>query len=70
MTRHVAASLNLDLQRFADILNAGPMASDVSRPKIDKLSRRDFLRQAGLSDVLKNARLLAEEARPQALLIP
>lgn len=52
---HFAARHGLDMDRFADILNAGPMASDVSRVKIDKLRNRDFSRQAGISDVLKTA---------------
>lgn len=60
---HFAARHGLDMDRFADILNAGPMASDVSRVKIDKLRNRDFSRQAGISDVLKNSRLVLEAAR-------
>ena len=60
---HFAARHGLDMDRFANILNAGPMASDVSRVKIDKLCRRDFSRQAGISDVLKNSRLVVEAAK-------
>ncbi|MCA0850535.1 NAD(P)-dependent oxidoreductase [Salipiger thiooxidans] len=60
---HFAARHGLDMNRFADILNAGPMASDVSRVKIEKLRDRDFSRQAGISDVLKNSRLVLEAAR-------
>ncbi|KAA5606551.1 NAD(P)-dependent oxidoreductase [Roseospira marina] len=60
---HFAARHGLDMDRFADILNAGPMASDVSRVKVDKLRTRDFSRQAGISDVLKNSRLVVEAAR-------
>ncbi|SFI68510.1 3-hydroxyisobutyrate dehydrogenase [Celeribacter neptunius] len=60
---HFAARHGLDMDRFADILNAGPMASDVSRMKIDKLRSRDFRRQAGISDVLKNSRLVVEAAK-------
>jgi 3-hydroxyisobutyrate dehydrogenase len=60
---HFAARLGLDMDRFAEILNAGPMASDVSRVKIDKLRSRDFARQAGISDVLKNSRLVVDAAR-------
>ncbi len=60
---HFAARHGLDMDSFADILNAGPMASDVSRVKIDKLCRRDFSRQAGISDVLKNSRLVVEAAK-------
>ncbi|MGB2200550.1 MAG: NAD(P)-dependent oxidoreductase [Pseudooceanicola atlanticus] len=60
---HFAARHGLDMDSFADILNAGPMASDVSRVKIDKLRNRDFSRQAGISDVLKNSRLVVEAAK-------
>ncbi|MGD9865184.1 MAG: NAD(P)-dependent oxidoreductase [Pseudodonghicola sp.] len=60
---HFAARHGLDMDRFADILNAGPMASDVSRVKLDKLRTRDFTRQAGISDVLKNSRLVVDAAR-------
>jgi 3-hydroxyisobutyrate dehydrogenase len=60
---HFADRYNLDLGRFAAILDAGPMASDVSRIKIAKLVRGDFERQAGISDVLKNSRLVVEAAR-------
>lgn len=60
---HFAARHGLDMGSFADILNAGPMASDVSRVKIDKLRSRDFSRQAGISDVLKNSRLVVEAAK-------
>ncbi len=60
---HFAARHGLDMDSFADILNAGPIASDVSRVKIDKLRTRDFSRQAGISDVLKNSRLVVAAAR-------
>jgi 3-hydroxyisobutyrate dehydrogenase len=67
---HFAARHGLDMQRFMAILNAGPMASDVSRVKIAKLVQRDFARQAGISDVLKNSRLVVEAAREAALASP
>lgn len=60
---HFAERHGLDMGSFADILNAGPMASDVSRVKIDKLRTRDYSRQAGISDVLKNSRLVIEAAK-------
>jgi 3-hydroxyisobutyrate dehydrogenase len=47
---HFAARHGLDMDRFADILNAGPMASDVSRVKIDKLRNRDFSRHLGRAE--------------------
>lgn len=65
-----AARHSLDLERFVAILDAGPMASDVSRIKAAKLLRQDFARQAGISDVLKNSRLVVEAARDAAIASP
>jgi 3-hydroxyisobutyrate dehydrogenase len=67
---HFAARHGLDMSRFTDILNAGPMASDVSRVKIGKLAQHDFTRQAGISDVLKNNRLVVEAARDAGIASP
>jgi 3-hydroxyisobutyrate dehydrogenase len=67
---HFAERHGLDMERFAAILSAGPMASDVSRIKAAKLVQRDFARQAGISDVLKNSRLIVEAAREAAVAAP
>lgn len=67
---HFAARHSLDLERFVAILDAGPMASDVSRIKAAKLVRHDFSRQAGISDVLKNSRLVVEAARDASIASP
>lgn len=67
---HFARRHGLDMERFAAILDAGPMASDVSRVKVAKLVQEDFARQAGISDVLKNSRLVVEAARHAALASP
>lgn len=67
---HFAARHSLDLERFVAILDAGPMASDVSRIKAAKLMRQDFSRQAGISDVLKNSRLVVEAARDASIASP
>jgi 3-hydroxyisobutyrate dehydrogenase len=67
---HFASSHHLDLNLFRDILNAGPMASGVSRMKIDKLVARDFSVQASVHDGLKNNRLIAEAARAANLASP
>lgn len=67
---HFAERYGLDIARFVAILDAGPMASDVSRVKTAKLSRGDFVRQAGISDVLKNSRLVVEAAREAAIASP
>ncbi len=67
---HFAVRHGLDIGRFENILNAGPMASDVSRVKLGKLSHHDFSRQAGISDVLKNNRLVVEAARNAGIASP
>lgn len=67
---HFAERHGLDQERFVAILDAGPMASDVSRIKAAKLMRRDFARQAGISDVLKNSRLVVEAAREAGITSP
>ncbi len=67
---HFAARHSLDIERFAAILDAGPMASDVSRIKAAKLVHQDFSRQAGISDVLKNSRLVVEAARGAGIVSP
>ncbi len=60
---HFADRHGLDRARFLDVLDAGPMASSVSRMKAPKLLARDFAVQAAATDVLKNNRLIAEAAR-------
>lgn len=67
---HFAGRHGLDLARFTRILDAGPMASEVSRMKLEKLVHGDFARQAGISDVLKNARLVAQAARSAGIASP
>lgn len=67
---HFAANSGLDLELFRSVIDAGPMASDVSRVKLDKLVRSDFAPQAGLSDVLMNNRLVAEAARAMSIATP
>jgi 3-hydroxyisobutyrate dehydrogenase len=67
---HFACQYGLDPERFMSILNAGPMASDVSRIKIAKLMHQDFARQAGISDVLKNSRFVVEAAREAGMASP
>ncbi|MGQ8630999.1 NAD(P)-dependent oxidoreductase [Agrobacterium sp. DKPNP3] len=67
---HFAKSHNLDPTQFAAILDEGPMASDVSRIKISKLVRGDFTRQAAITDVLKNSRLVMDAAGETATSLP
>lgn len=67
---HFATNSGLDLDLFRDVLDAGPMASDVSRAKLDKIVREDLAPQATLSDVLMNNSLVAEAARAARIATP
>ncbi|MFE4409317.1 NAD(P)-dependent oxidoreductase [Streptomyces sp. NPDC056821] len=60
---HFAERQGLDPRLFLEVLDAGPMASPVSRMKAPKLLSGDFDVQAAVLDVLKNNRLIAEAAR-------
>jgi 3-hydroxyisobutyrate dehydrogenase len=67
---HFAARHGLDMARFAEILDAGPMSSEVSRAKLRKLRSAEFSPQAAMHDVLKNNRLIADAARAAGLASP
>jgi 3-hydroxyisobutyrate dehydrogenase len=67
---HFADRHGLDRERFLAVLDAGPMASGVSRMKAPKLLARDFDVQAAALDVLKNNRLIFEAAREAGLASP
>jgi len=67
---HFAQGYRLDLSKLTAILNAGPMASDLSRIKVEKLVSRDFTMQAGISDVLKNTRFIVQAARTAGVASP
>jgi 3-hydroxyisobutyrate dehydrogenase len=67
---HFADRHGLNLNQFVAILNAGPMASEVSREKAPKLVGRDFAVQATVSNVLENNRLIAEAAREAGVASP
>ncbi len=67
---HFADRHGLDLQKFLGVLDAGPMASSVSRIKVQKLVAGDFSVQAAILDVLKNNRLVADEARHAGIASP
>jgi len=60
---HFAERQGLDLELFLSVLDAGPMASPVSRVKGEKLVRGDFAVQASITNVLENNRLVAATAR-------
>ncbi|MFJ3864484.1 NAD(P)-dependent oxidoreductase [Streptomyces nigra] len=67
---HFAGRHGLDPALLRDVLDAGPMASAVSRGKAAKLVARDFDVQAAAADVLKNNRLIAEAAREAEVASP
>jgi 3-hydroxyisobutyrate dehydrogenase len=67
---HFARRHGLDLQQFRAVLDAGPMASSVSRVKVAKLVDEDFAVQAAIADVLKNNQLVADAARQARLASP
>ena len=61
-TRAAAAS-GVDIEMFRRVLDAGPMASSVSRAKLDKLVTGDFSPQAAIRDVSQIAYLVRQQAR-------
>jgi 3-hydroxyisobutyrate dehydrogenase len=67
---HLARASGLDLQMLATVLDAGPMASNVSTVKLGKLLGADFSAQAAAADVLKNSRLVAAAARAAGVASP
>lgn len=60
---HFASRQKLDLSEFLSVLNAGPLASDVSRIKGEKLLSHDFAVQASIRNVLENVQLISNAAR-------
>jgi 3-hydroxyisobutyrate dehydrogenase len=59
---HFADRHGLDLRQLQTALNAGQMASDVTRVKLPKLIGRDFAAQAALADAFNSCRLITEAA--------
>ena len=67
---HFAERHGLDLARLVSILDAGPMASDLSRVKAAILLARDFAAQAAVSNVLESTRLITGAAREAGIASP
>jgi 3-hydroxyisobutyrate dehydrogenase len=67
---HFAEGHGLDLALLRDVLDAGPMASFVSRGKADMLVDRDFPVQAAIADVHYNNRLVTAAARAKGIASP
>lgn len=67
---HFADQQGLDVRLLQAVLDAGPMASNVSRTKLSKLVEQDFSVQASIIDVLKNARLVSDASGRAQLASP
>lgn len=67
---HFAENSGLDVEVFQSVLDSGPMASSVSRLKLEKLVRGDFEVQASIKDVHYNSRLVADAARQAGVSSP
>jgi len=67
---HFAERQGLDLDQFVEVLDAGPMASAVSRVKAAKLVAQDHAVQASITNVLENNRLIAVAAREAGISSP
>ncbi len=66
----LARKLGVDWSLLKSVLDAGPMASDVSRLKLEKLLNDDFSVQASIRDVLMNCRLVADAAQDAGFAAP
>ena len=60
-TVHAARAAGVDLNTLQEVLDAGPMASVVSRTKLDKLVREEFSPQAAIRDVSTIAELVFDQ---------
>jgi 3-hydroxyisobutyrate dehydrogenase len=67
---HFARRQGLDLDQFVAILDAGPMASSVSRAKAAKLVAEDFAVEGAISNVLEVSHLIAAAARHSRIASP
>lgn len=67
---HFAERQALDVHLLRSVLDAGPMASTVSRTKTAKLVSADMHVQAAVPDVLKNARLIVDAAHGVRAVVP
>lgn len=67
---HFADALQMDTAVLGRILDAGQMASPLSRVKTDKLVRNDMSPQASIADVHANAELIREAADAAGIASP
>ncbi|MBA8795122.1 3-hydroxyisobutyrate dehydrogenase [Friedmanniella endophytica] len=66
----LAEASGLDLATVAAVLDAGPMASVVSRGKLAKLLADDLAPQAAVADVHRNAELIVAAAEAVGVRLP
>lgn len=69
-TVHAARAAGLDLATLRQVLDAGPMASAVSRGKLEKLVSSDFSAQAAIRDVRAIAQLVSSQCAAAAAAAP
>ncbi|WP_198517683.1 GNAT family N-acetyltransferase [Microbacterium lacus] len=67
---HFAGAQQMDLTLLRSILDAGQMASPLSRVKTDKLVRDDMTAQSSIADVHMNAELIREAATAAGIALP
>jgi 3-hydroxyisobutyrate dehydrogenase len=67
---HFADRHGLDLATFRRVVDAGQMASEISRVKTGKLLAGDLTPQAALADVLMNNRLITSAAHEAGISSP
>ncbi len=67
---HFASRQKLDLSKFFAVLDAGPLASDVSRIKGEKFLSQDFAVQASIRNVLENVQLISNAAQGAGIASP
>ncbi len=67
---HFAERHGIDLATFVAVLDASPMASDVSRVKATKLASHDYAAQATIANVLENITLVVDAARATRTALP
>jgi len=67
---HAARAAGVDLDQFRQIVDAGPMSSDVSRTKLAKMVSGDFSAQAAIRDVTTIARLVMSQAQGAGVVAP
>lgn len=67
---HFAERNGLDMEQFRAALDAGPMASAVSRDKTEKLVAHDYSAQVSIAHALNNNQLVTAAARASGVASP